>query len=84
MGEKRILLTFEGNSITTDGSDGIIDIVLGLQRRVDVHHFKVHRHTAEPTAQTHNPDAQPTPSCSAANILKRCSLILTNLKTSLT
>lgn len=84
MGKKRVLLTFEGNSITTDGSDGVIDIILGLQRRVDVHHFKVHRNTAEPTARTHKPDAQQTPGCSVADILKRCNLILTNLKTSLT
>lgn len=42
------LLTFEGNSIATDGSNSIIDINLSLQGRVDMHHLKVNRNTAEP------------------------------------
>lgn len=42
------LLAFEGNSVTADGSDGIVDIILRLQSRVDMHHLKVHRHAAEP------------------------------------
>lgn len=50
--EKRGLLTFESNSITADGSDGIIDIILSLYSRVDMDHLKVHWHTAEPTLQT--------------------------------
>lgn len=41
-------VTFEGNSITADGSDGIADVILSLQCRVDMYHLKVHRHTAEP------------------------------------
>lgn len=48
--KKGVLLTFERNSITADGSDGIIDIVLSLHGRVDMHHLKVHWDTAEPSA----------------------------------
>lgn len=44
------LLTLEGNSITADGSYGIVNVILSLYRRVDMHHLKVHWHTAEPTA----------------------------------
>lgn len=43
------LHTFKGNPISTDGGDGIIDIILGLERRVDLHYLKVHRNTAEPS-----------------------------------
>lgn len=43
------LLTLEGNSITANGSDGIVDIILSLCSRVYVNHLKIHWHTAEPT-----------------------------------
>lgn len=69
--EITVLRTFEGNSITTDGSDGIIDIILSLQRRVDVHHLKVHWNTAEPTAQTHKLHGEATAHCAVVDTLNR-------------
>lgn len=49
MKDRKINLnTFEGNSVSADGSDGIIDVVLTLQCRVDMYHLKVDRNTAEP------------------------------------
>lgn len=54
--EKMALLAFEGHSVAADGHDGVVHIVVSLQRRVDVHHLKVHRNTAEPAKQ----DRQPT------------------------
>lgn len=49
---KRVLLAFKSNTVAADGHDGIVHIVLILQSRVDVHHFKIHWNTAEPAKQT--------------------------------
>lgn len=46
--QKNNLNTFEGNSVSADGSDGIIDVVLTLQCRVHMYHLKVNWNTAEP------------------------------------
>lgn len=45
---KNSFSTFEGDSVSADGSDGIIDVILTLQGRVDMYHLKVDRNTAEP------------------------------------
>lgn len=45
---KNSLSTFEGDPVSADGSDGVIDVILTLQGRVDMYHLKVHRNTAEP------------------------------------
>lgn len=45
------LLTLQGNSISPDGSDGIIHVIIGLQSGVDIHHLKINWHTGEPAAQ---------------------------------
>lgn len=58
--EKRALLAFEGDSVAADGHDGVVHIVISLQRRVDVHHLKVHRNTAEPVKQTGGRDEKPS------------------------
>lgn len=59
LGEERGSLAFEGDSVAADGHDGIVHIVLSLQRRVDVHHLKVHRNTAEPAEQSGSQHEEP-------------------------
>lgn len=49
---RRKRLTFEGYSITANGSDGVIDVIFSLQGRIDLYHLKVHGYTAEPTDKT--------------------------------
>lgn len=44
------LPTLEGNSVSADGSDGIFDVILALQCRVDMYHLKVDWNTTEPAA----------------------------------
>lgn len=81
--KKRALLAFEGNSVAADGHDGVVHIVLSLQRRVDVHHLEVHWNTAEPVKQTGSPHEEPFLSCWCHWHLVFC-VILSNLNTSLT
>lgn len=57
---KNSLSTFEGDPVSADGSDGIIDVVLTLQGRVDVYYLKVHRNTAEPAEKMHKPHTEPS------------------------
>lgn len=49
--DKAAPLAFEGDSVAADGHDGVVHVILTLQRRVDVHHLKVHWDTAEPAKQ---------------------------------
>lgn len=43
-------LTFQGNPISANGSNGIIHVTISFQRRVDMNHLKVHWYTAESIA----------------------------------
>ena len=43
------ILTLKSHSITPDGSDGVIDIILSVKRGVHIHHLKVHRNAAKPS-----------------------------------
>lgn len=82
--DKRALLTFEGDSIAADGHDGVVHIILILQRGVDVHHLKVHWNTAEPATQTHKENEELTPTSVWSTLWAEFRIILANLKTSLT
>lgn len=48
-------LAFEGDSVAADGHDGVVHVVVSLQRGVDVHHLEVHWDTAEPAKRHQEP-----------------------------
>lgn len=82
--DKTILLTFQGDSIAADGHDGVVHVILILQRRVDVHHLKVHWNAAEPATETHKEHEELTLTSVWSTLWAEFRIILANLKTSLT
>lgn len=86
--DKTAPLAFEGDSVAADGHDGVVHVVVSLQRRVDVHHLEVHWDTAEPAKQTGKRHQEPSvtlmPSTSRQGLFWVFLVIPSNLKTSRT
>lgn len=58
--DKTAPLAFEGDSVAADGHDGVVHVVVSLQRGVDLHHLEVHWDTAEPAKQTGKRHQEPS------------------------
>lgn len=82
---KNSLSTFEGDPVSADGSDGVIDVVLTLQGRVDMYHLKVHGNTAEPAEKKGTNLTLDHPNnLKSPFVMQFKTYFLANLKTSLT